>query len=268
MNPIDFLKQNGLDPEKFRTAPLKVDVNVRDGYYSPKLPKPVERPKVAMPGVKAVAEYMRSKGYENVNCVGIEPILPFLIVDSFMLLDEEYLKGYEFTEEESHFHERLMEHYWAFNHQVYDGMSAEAKSEIADIVDEFSDYISHDLDVFRYAVVAPLMHVDKGFRETYSALAAARVLVFQCCRFYEGIYRTKGDRPHRNEHLYWMEHHVNKLISEFVKRVRLDKAVNENEHESIRLAVKCVNRRIVRFVNDFNEKNGNGNKKYKCVETA
>lgn len=255
MNPIIFLQRHGLNPEEFRTAPLKVDVNVRDGYYSP---KPVEKPKVAMPGVKAVAEYMKSRGYENVSCVGIEPILPFLIADSFMLLDEEHLKGYEFTDEEKHFHNRLMEHYWAFNHQLYKSLDDETKGELADIVDEFSEYISHDLDVFRYAIVTPIMQIDKEFRETYGVLAAARLLVHQTCRFYESIYRVPGKGAHRNANLYWMERHVNKLVDEFVKRVKLDKVVNENEYESISLAARCVNRRIVRFVKEYDRQQSNG----------
>ena len=251
MNPIEYLKQNGLDPDNFRTVPLQVGVNVRDEYYNP---KPVERAKVALPGVKAVAAYMKSRGHENVSCRGIEPILPFLIADSFMLLDEEYLKGYAFTDEEGHFHARLMEHYWEFNHSLYKCLDDETKSELADIVDEFSDYISHDLDVFRYAIVGPIMHADKGFRETYSVLAAARMLIHQACRFYESIYRTKGNKPHRNKNLYWMEHHVNRLVEEFVKREKLDKVVNENEYESIRLAARCVNKRIIRFVKEYGQK--------------
>jgi hypothetical protein len=252
MNPIEFLKQNGYNPDNFRTAPLQVGVSCRDEYYNP---KPVERAKVAMPGVKAVAAYMQSRGLENVSCRGIEPILPFLIADSFMLLDEEYLKGYAFTEEEKHFRDRLMEHYWEFNHSLYKGLDDEIKSEIADIVEEFSDYISHDLDVFRYAIVAPIMHVDKGFRETYSVLATARLLVHQACRFYESIYRVPGKGSHRNANLYWMEHHVNRLVEEYVKRVKLDKVVNENEYGSISLAARCVNRRIVKFVKEY-DRNG------------
>lgn len=251
MNPIEFMRANGLDPEEFRTVPLQVGVACRDEYYNP---KPEKRPKVALPGVKAVAAYMKSRGLENVSCRGIEPILPFLIADSFMLLDEEYLKGYAFTEEEKHFRDRLIEHYWEFNHSLYKGLDDETKSELADIVEEFSDYISHDLDVFRYAIVGPIMHADKGFRETYSVLATARLLVHQACRFYENIYRTKGDRPHRNKNLYWMEHHVNRLVEEYVKREKFDKVVNENEYESIRLAARCVNRRIIRFVKEYGQK--------------
>ena len=247
MNPIEFLQKKGFNPEDFRTVPLQVGVNVRDEYYNP---KPVERAKVALPGVKAVAAYMQSRGFENVSCRGIEPILPFLIADSFMLLDDD-LKGYAFTEEEKHFHDRLMEHYWEFNHSLYKCLDDETKSELADIVDEFSDYISHDLDVFRYAIVGPIMHADKGFRETYSVLAAARMLIHQACRFYENIYRTKGDRPHRNKNLYWMEHHVNRLVEEYVKREKFDKVINENEYENIRLAARCVNRRIIRFVKEY-----------------
>ena len=251
MNPIEFLQKKGLNPEDFRTAPLQVGVNVRDEYYNP---KPVERAKVALPGVKAVAAYMQSRGFENVSCRGIEPILPFLIADSFMLLDEEYLKGCAFTEEEKHFRDRLMEHYWEFNHSLYKCLDDETKSELADIVDEFSDYISHDLDVFRYAIVGPIMHADKGFRETYSVLATARMLIHQACRFYENIYRTKGDRPHRNKNLYWMEHHVNRLVEEYVKREKFDKVINENEYENIRLAARCVNMRIIRFVMEYGQK--------------
>ena len=250
MNPIEFLQKKGLNPEDFRTAPLQVGVNVRDEYYNP---KPVERAKVALPGVKAVAAYMKSRGLENVSCRGIEPILPFLIADSFMLLDDD-LKGYAFTEEEKHYHDRLMEHYWEFNHSLYKCLDDETKSELADIVEEFSDYISHDLDVFRYAIVGPIMHVDKDFRETYSVLATARMLIHQACRFYEDIYRTKGDRPHRNKNLYWMEHHVNRLVEEYVKREKFDKVVNENEYENIRLAARCVNRRIIRFVKEYGQK--------------
>lgn len=251
MNPIEFLQKKGFNPEDFRTAPLQVGVSCRDEYYNP---KPVERAKVALPGVKAVAAYMQSRGFENVSCRGIEPILPFLIADSFMLLDEEYLKGYAFTEEEKHFRDRLMEHYWEFNHSLYKCLDDETKSELADIVEEFSDFISHDLDVFRYAIVGPIMHADKGFRETYSVLATARLLVHQACRFYENIYRTKGDRPHRNKNLYWMEHHVNRLVEEYVKREKFDKVVNENEYENIRLAARCVNRRIIRFVKEYGQK--------------
>lgn len=164
------------------------------------------------------------------------------------------MKGYDFTDEEKHFHNRLMEHYWAFNHSLYKGFDDETKSELADIVEEFSDFISHDLDVFRYAIVGPIMHADKGFRETYSVLATARLLVHQACRFYESIYRVPGKGAHRNANLYWMERHVNKLVDEFVKRVKLDKVVNENEYESISLAARCVNRRIVRFVKEYGQK--------------
>ena len=198
MNPIEFLRRNGLNPDNFRTAP--VVANVRGEYYNP---KPVERPKVAMPGVKAVAAYMKSRGLENVSCRGIEPILPFLIADSFMLLDDD-LKGYAFTEEEKHYHDRLMEHFWEFNHSLYKCLDDETKSELADIVEEFSDYISHDLDVFRYAIVGPIMHVDKGFRETYSVLATARMLIHQACRFYEDIYRTRvTDRTATRTSIGW-----------------------------------------------------------------
>jgi hypothetical protein len=254
MNPIEFLQRHGLNPEEFRAVPLQVGVSCRDGYYNP---KPEERPKAAPPGIKAVAAYMKSRRLENVSCVGIEPILPFLIADSFMLLNEEHLKGYDFTDEEKHFHNRLMEHYWAFNHSLYKSLDDETKGELADIVDEFSEYIAHDLTVFRYAIMGPLMHVDKEFRETYSVLAAARVLIYQTCRFYEGIYRVPGKGAHRNANLYWMERHVNKLVDEFVKRVTLDKVVNENEYESIRLATRCVNRRIVRFVKEY-DRQSNG----------
>ena len=52
MNPIEFLKRNGLNPDNYRTVPLQVGVACRDEYYNP---KPVERAKVALPGVKAVA---------------------------------------------------------------------------------------------------------------------------------------------------------------------------------------------------------------------
>lgn len=254
MNPIEFLQRHGLNPEEFRAVPLQVGVSCRDGYYNP---KPEERPKVSPPGIKAVAAYMKSRRLENVSCRGIEPILPFLIADSFMLLNEEHLKGYDFTDEEKHFHNRLMEHYWAFNHSLYKSLDDETKGELADIVDEFSEYIAHDLTVFRYAIMGPLMHVDKEFRETYSMLAAARVLIYQTCRFYESIYRVPGKGAHRNANLYWMERHVNKLVDEFVKRVKLDKVVNENEYESIRLASRCVNRRIVRFVKEY-DRQSNG----------
>ena len=197
---------------------------------------------------------MKSRRLENVSCRGIEPILPFLIADSFMLLDEEHLKGYDFTDEEKHFHNRLMEHYWAFNHSLYKSLDDETKGELADIVDEFSEYIAHDLTVFRYAIVTPIMQLDKVFRETYGVLSAARLLVHQTCRFYESIYRRTDGKPHRNANLYWMESHVNKLLDEFAKRVKLDKVVNENEYESIRLAARCVNRRIIRFVKEYDQK--------------
>lgn len=251
MDPIEFMRKNGCNPDDYRTVPLQVGVACRDEYYNP---KPVERAKVAPPSIKAVAAYMKSRGFENVSCVGIEPILPFLIADSFMLLDEEHLKGYDFTDEEKHFHNRLMEHYWAFNHSLYKSLDDETKGELADIVDEFSEYIAHDLTVFRYAIVAPIMQLDKGFRETYGVLAAARLLVHQTCRFYESIYRVPGKGAHRNANLYWMERHVNKLVDEFVKRVKLDKVVNENEYESISLAARCVNWRIVRFVKEYDKR--------------
>jgi hypothetical protein len=51
-----------------------------------------------------------------------------------------------------------------------------------------------------------------------------------------------------------MEHHVNKLVEEYVKREKFDKVVNENEYENIRLAARCVNRRIIRFVKEYGQK--------------
>jgi hypothetical protein len=95
------------------------------------------------------------------------------------------------------------------------------------------------------------MNLDNNFREIYGVLAAARLLVHQTCRFYENIYRKPNNKPYRNRNLYWMEHHVNKLLDEYVKRVKLDKVVNENEYESIRLAARCVNKRIIRFVKEY-----------------
>lgn len=136
MNPIDFLKQNGLNPEDFRTqtpvAPLRPVIPC---YEMRKKRKPRLRD-ISIVRAELFDQWF-SNGEKELNGL----FLPYIMLDIMQIHANEHLTRIDFVHKERYHYNKMMELYHTFNINFFSRLSQEQTNRIIDMMDSFSEYI-------------------------------------------------------------------------------------------------------------------------------
>ena len=153
MNPIEFMKANGLDPEDYKAAPT---VAVQD-----------KRPVIARKrGTVKLVKQRRSR-YQigdvrkrvinewfvtgNPDMTGI--FVPYLMLDVMQIVASDHLAKVDFKKEEVLFYNGMMNQYHRLNSLFFQELTAEQKDAVIDMFDEFGEYIKNELEIFRLNII-------------------------------------------------------------------------------------------------------------------
>ncbi len=260
MNPIEFLKQNGLNPDNFRT-PSPSGSAPRDcqAQYYHSLPQvrrgtPVYRltPKRRQSVVKVrnnIIDEWFATG--NKDITGI--FVPYLMLDVFQILSSERLSKVDFRKEERKHYTCLMNAYHRFNTLFFSQLTEDRQDVVIQMFDDFGEYIHNKLEIFRFNIIGCIMQLPDSFRTTCGDLCVSKLMISQAVRAWKGMYR----RQFRNDDssfllLQKMEHHISELMNEYFKReTGLREDVNLSTVDTVRQAEENVIKEILKFLKEY-----------------
>lgn len=245
MNPIEFLKQNGLNPDNFRTPvpprttlanPLTLNHHTTGNV--PRTAKPVAKRvpnKRDTTNLSPVDTLLESRGWTKVRSSGIAPLLPYLMADQMMLVDDEYLKHIDFRLKEREHYTRLMNHYWAFSRSMYRDITKRQGSDIPPLHHQ-----------------SCLMDFETNYRTTCAALCLSKLLICQANRAWKAMYRLRNGKPTIDHNLQGMEKRITELMDEYVQReAHSHEEVNLSSYTTVRRNEENVVKKILLFLKEY-----------------
>ena len=268
MNPIEFLKQNGHDPNNFRQdIPQGPAIANHEAKYHgafketprrkavPK--KAVRRRPAQLSGYSLLDRFLIAKGFTTNGKTVYGPLVPYLLCDLVMITHDEYLK--DLKGKEKYHCKQMMKNYEWFIKDFFACFSDEYKDQAVELMDEFGEYLHNHLEIFRLSVMQPLMEYPSEFRTLLSAICVCRLLTSQADLVYSSIYYTPMGKKIKHPQLQAMEYHSRQMFVWFTKR---DAGANVcsidlSDFPDIRSSMNRVNDRILEFIKEYDNSNRN-----------
>lgn len=261
MNPIEFLKQNGHDPDNFRTsvpqgpafANSAVEYNHTAEQAKPRkraFKQRIRRRNISVVRQELCAEYLATG---NRDLTGL--FLCWLMADVVNVCNAKYLCRKEtFRHKERKHYSGLMDSWTHFNQDLLAGFSEDDKSKVTDMIDHFGDYIENEVEIFRLNIIGCIMDLDDKFRTVCGALCVCKLMISQARRAWEGMHRSQSLRDDAPTlHLASMEHHIIELMNEYFKREshNLNRDVWFSTETAVRQAEENVIKKILKFLDEY-----------------
>lgn len=266
MNPIEYLKQNGYNPDNFRADP-PLGTPYRDSAVEYRNPSRENRrgkktAKRAVPRRRSILDVRNDVINEwfatgNKDITGI--FVPYLMLDVFQIVSSEHLSKVDFRKEERKHYTCLMNTYHRFNTLFFSELTEEQQDVVIQMFDDFGEYIHNKLEIFRLNIIGCIMQLPDGFRKTCGDLCVSKLMISQAVRAWKGMYR----RQFRSDDssfllLQKMEHHITELMNEYFKReTGLREDINLSTVDTVRQAEENVIKEILKFLKEYDNSNRN-----------
>ena len=266
MNPIEFLKQNGLNPDNFRTDAHGAQVPLFAAKYNSSCLEVRERKAVHKKRVPRRRDILdvRNDVFNEWFATGNKDItgifVPYLMLDVFQIVSSENLSKVDFRGKERKHYKELKTAYHRFNTLFFSQLTEDRQDVVIQMFDDFGEYIHNKLEIFRLNIIGCIMQLPDGFRKTCGDLCVSKLMISQAVRAWKGMYR----RQFRSDDssfllLQKMEHHITELMNEYFKReARLQEDINLSTVDTIRQAEENVIKEILKFLNSYERQQSNG----------
>ena len=266
MNPIEFLKQNGYNPDNFRTD--------ADGAQVPQFAAMYNSSCLEVRGRKAVHKkrVLRRRNILDVrndvinewfrtgnrDMTGI--FVLYLMLDVFQIIASEHLNSLDFRKEEQLHYTELMNDYHRLNSLFFQELTAEQKDAVIDMFDDFGEYIKNELEIFRLSIIGCIMELPDDFRAVCGSLCVSKLMISQAVRAWMGMYRKEFRGDDSSFHLLKsMEHHISELMNHYFSREnRLQQDCNLSSVDAVRRAEENVVKKILKFLKEYDRQQSNG----------
>ena len=264
MNPIIFLKQNGLNPDNYRAVGVPqppqanralVDNNtVQRVIPNQRVRKTAIQRKQNTSNVShsLLDTFLHAHGWTSNGKTIAGPFIPYLLADLIYLTYEEHLKGKLTKKAKSHCN-AMMKSYHSFIHDFFACFSNEQVNEAVDMMDEFGEHLYNDLEIFRLSTVQPLMEYPTEFRNLFSAICVCRLLAAHADYIWTALFADGLGRKEVNPHLASIEHNSAEMFRWFTKDYHSVNILNINlaEFPQVKQAMNRISDKILEFIQNF-----------------
>ena len=262
MNPIEYLKQNGYNPDNFRANADGTQLPQFAAKYNSSCLEVRERKGVSKKRVRrrrnildvrndVINEWFRTG---NKDMTGI--FVPYLMLDVFQIIASEHLAKVDFRKEEQLHYTELMDDYHRLNSLFFQELTTEQKDAVIDMFDDFGEYIKNELEIFRLSTIGCIMELPDDFRAVCGSLCVSKLMISQAVRAWMGMYRKQFRGDDSSFHLLQsMERHIAELMNCYFKReTRLQEDVNLSTVDSVRRAEANVVKKILKFLKEYEKR--------------
>ena len=260
MNPIEFLQQNGYNPDNFRTGVPQGAVGARSAIKHHHSNERVQGHKKVVKKTFRLRDIsvVRQELFNEWFATGRQELnglfLPYIMLDIMQQVNGEYLTKVDFAKEEKMHYKKMLKLYHTFNLNFFAGFSEEQKDVVIEMMDAFSEYIHNELEVFRMQIMSCIMDLTGEFRAACGALCVCKLLISQSRIAWEGMYKnTLKNTDVFYKNLLGMEKHIAELMNNYFLREsdRLNREVKFSNEANVRLAEENVVKKILKFLKEY-----------------
>ena len=211
-----------------------------------------------------IESFLKYKGWGESNKECNFALTPYIIADALAIAYDAYLKGRLKQEAKRHANE-MMKCYDHLNKDFFRAFNEQEVSIIVDKMDYFDDYLHNDFEIFRMAIMKPLMDYPLEVRETVAGLCLCKFLAIQMDYLYSLMYRDQYGRVLNDkygktrdfEYIKGIKHHACEMFSAYKTKRRHD-YIDLNEIPIVQESVNNIIRKTREFIDDFDKETTQG----------
>ena len=202
--------------------------------------------------------FLKARGYKSGNdAAHIAPFLPYFLADTLYLTFEEHIKGH-LKQKEKQMGNLMMKNYHNFIHDFFHCFPREQQGQLVDMMDQFHEYISHDIDIFLVSVEQVVMQMPLHHRKIFSAICLIRVLSANVKYSWECIYRRSPSEPIPNNDKDGIAHYGNRLFLEYSRYTpRYLEKTDLAMFPGVKAAEKALVNRVLNFIESYTNEDSN-----------
>ena len=253
MNPIEFMKANGLDPADYQAVPTVAVQDKRPVIAHKRGTVKLVKQRRSRHQIGDVRKRVINEWFEtgNPDMTGI--FVPYLMLDILQLVANEHLYKVDFQQEETMYFNAMMSQYHRLNSLFFQDLTQEQTDAIIDMFDDFGEYIKNELEIFRLSIIGCIMELPDDFRAVCGSLCVAKLMASQAVRAYTGMYRKefRAEDPSWNP-LRGIEYYCSRLMEHYFARENsLQQDCNLSTVDAVRRAEANVVKKILQFLKEY-----------------
>ena len=198
-----------------------------------------------------IDSFLKYKGWQGNHKDGNFPLSPWILADALAIVHDTYLKGRLKFEAKKHAN-AMMKCYDHLNKDFFRAFSFEESLLITERMDKFDDYLHNDFEIFRMAVMKPLMNYPQETREIIAALCLCKFLALQIDFLYNLMYHDQWGRPLVDRNIQGIKHHACDMFSAF-KTTRKADFINLDDIPPVQQSLINIVKRVQEFIDDWKE---------------
>lgn len=198
-----------------------------------------------------IDSFLKYKGWEGNHKDGNFPLSPWILADALAIVHDTYLKGRLKFEAKKHAN-AMMKCYDHLNKDFFRAFSFEESLLITERMNKFDEYLHNDFEIFRMAVMKPLMDYPQETREIIAALCLCKFLALQIDFLYNLMYNDQWGRPLVDRNIQGIKHHAFEMFSAF-KTTRKADFINLDDIPAVQQSLINIVKRVQEFIDDWKE---------------
>lgn len=198
-----------------------------------------------------IDSFMKYKGWSGNHKGGNYPLVPYILADALSIAHDTYLKGRLKFEAKRHAN-KMMKCYDHLNKDFFRAFSFEEGLLITDRMNKFDDYLHNDFEIFRMAVIKPLMNYPQEVREIISGLCLCKLLATQIVYLYNLMYRDQYGRPLVDRNIQGIKHHAYEMFSAF-KSTRKADYIDLNDIPAVQTSLENIITHTREFIDSWKD---------------
>lgn len=196
-----------------------------------------------------IDSFLKYKGWDGNHKGNNQPLAPFILADALAIAHDTYLKG-RLKQEAKKYANAMMKCYDRLNKDFFRAFTFEETLLITDKMDKFDDYLHNDFEIFRFAVMKPLIDYPQKVQEEIAGMCLCKFLAIQMEYIYSVMYRDQYGRTIPDANISGILHNACRMFSSYKTKRKAD-FIDLSDIPAIELSVKNIITRTQEFINDL-----------------
>lgn len=203
-----------------------------------------------------IDSFIKHKGWSGNHRGGNFPLAPYILADALSIAHDTYLKGKLKQEAKKHAN-AMMKCYDHLNKDFFRAFTFEESLLITEKMNMFDTYLHNDFEIFRMAVMKPLMDYPQETREIISGLCLCKLLAIQIDYLYGLMYRDQHGRPLVDKNIQGLKYHAFEMFRAF-KAARKADYIDLGDIPTVQSSLNNIIKHTQDFIDSWKDEDEEG----------
>ncbi len=197
--------------------------------------------------------YLKSIGMKRIKGDGLDPILPFIMMDAMYQIYTKEIKPLPCRHELKHVKKTWIENYNVFNRSFFRAFNVEQQGEVIDMMDSFEQYIHNDMLIAKLAIMNEMKDLSTDDANVCASCVLCNILAQAAHIVWSKIFLNSRLKERTNIQIQGIEKCSTRFMNLYHSQIS-DRHVDPNKSKRIVDSVDILCKKMIKWLKE--NKNG------------